>query len=170
MKINKRQRGEGGNYCLFRLLTPSAPAIRWQSTRTPSPQRRYLPSPKCRVRLQRGRQQQPAHKNERRGALDAAAAMRSNVPQNQPPFFSCTSLAIEMKSKTTRNRLAANACCDRAASCVSQTQLALRPSGMKTKTGTSQDDGGLHKGSCAVFEPARSVAGTAEQCGSAQWQ
>ena len=43
-------------------------------------------SPKCRVRLQRGRQQQPAHKNERRGALDAAAAMRSNAPQNQQPF------------------------------------------------------------------------------------
>jgi hypothetical protein len=36
--------------------------------------------------LQRGRQQQPAHKNERCGALDAAAAMRSNAPQNQPAF------------------------------------------------------------------------------------
>ena len=41
---------------------------------------RFLPSPKCRVRLQRGRQQQPAHKNERRGALYAAAAMRSIAP------------------------------------------------------------------------------------------
>jgi hypothetical protein len=30
-----------------------------------------------------GRQQQPAHENERRGALDAAAAMRSNGPENQ---------------------------------------------------------------------------------------
>jgi hypothetical protein len=37
------------------------------------------------VRLQRGRQQQPAHKNERHSALHAAA-IRSNAPQNQPPF------------------------------------------------------------------------------------
>jgi hypothetical protein len=45
-----------------------------------------MPSPKCRVRLQRGRQQQPAHKNEGRGALDAAAAMRSNGPENLVAF------------------------------------------------------------------------------------
>ncbi len=46
-----------------------------------------MPRPKCRVRLQRGRQQQPAHENERRGARDAAAAMRSsNAPQNHPAF------------------------------------------------------------------------------------
>ena len=46
----------------------------------------FLPTPQCRVRLQRGRQQQPAHKNERRSALDAAAAMRSNAPQNKEQF------------------------------------------------------------------------------------
>jgi hypothetical protein len=43
-----------------------------------------LPIPKYHVRVQ-----QPAHKNERRGALDAAAAnaeLRSNGPQTQPPF------------------------------------------------------------------------------------
>ena len=54
--------------------------------KAPKRRLRFLPSPKCRVRLQRGRRQQPAHKNERRGALDAAAAMRSNKPQNLPPF------------------------------------------------------------------------------------
>jgi hypothetical protein len=47
---------------------------------------RPMPSPKYRVRLQRGRQQQPAHKNEGRGALDAAAAMRSNGPENLVAF------------------------------------------------------------------------------------
>ncbi len=47
---------------------------------------RFLPSPKYRVRLQRGRQQQTAHNNERRSALHAAAAMRSNAPQNQQAF------------------------------------------------------------------------------------
>ena len=45
-----------------------------------------MPSQKCSVRLQRGRQQQPAHNNKQHNALDAAAAMRSNAPQNQPAF------------------------------------------------------------------------------------
>ena len=54
--------------------------------KAPKRRLRFLVRPQCRVRLQRGRQQQPAHKNERRGALDAAAAMRSNAPQNQQPF------------------------------------------------------------------------------------
>ena len=61
-----------------------------QQSHGKAPKRRlhFVPTQKCRVRLQCGRQQQPAHKNERHGALDvyAAAAMRSNAPQNQPPF------------------------------------------------------------------------------------
>ena len=45
-----------------------------------------MQTPKCLRHLQRGRQQQPAHKNEHCGALDATVAMRSNAPQKQPPF------------------------------------------------------------------------------------
>jgi hypothetical protein len=36
MKKNQGQRGAAGNY-YTRLLTPSASAITWQSTETPSP-------------------------------------------------------------------------------------------------------------------------------------
>jgi hypothetical protein len=83
LKINEGQRGAGGNYYLPRLLTQSASAITWQSTKTPNP---FSAESKYRVRLQRGRQQHPAHKNERHSALDEAAAMRSNGPENQPEF------------------------------------------------------------------------------------
>jgi hypothetical protein len=56
--------------------------------KAPKRRLRYMPSlsTKCQVCLQHWRQQQPGHKNERRGALDAAAAMRSNGPENQPAF------------------------------------------------------------------------------------
>ncbi len=53
-----------------------------QWSEAPKLRLRFLPIPKCRVRLQRGWQEQPAHNNERRSALDAAAAMRTDRPEN----------------------------------------------------------------------------------------
>ena len=67
------------------VLTPSASAITWP-WQAPKRRLHLLPSPQCRVRLQRGRQHQPAHKNESRSTINAAAAMRSNGPENQPAF------------------------------------------------------------------------------------
>ena len=83
LKINEGQRGAEGNYNRPRLLTASASAITWQSMETPSS---FFPTQRCRVRLQHGRQQQPAHKNESRITINAAAAMRSNGPENRPAF------------------------------------------------------------------------------------
>ena len=84
MKINGRQRGVGGNYyspsC---LLTPSASAIKWQSTETPSPFSADITmSGPTATRATAA----ACAQNEGRGALDAAAAMRSNGPENQPAF------------------------------------------------------------------------------------
>ena len=70
---------------MSRSLTPSASAIRWQSTETPSPfsaDSKMSRPPATRAAAAACTQEL----NERRGALDAAAAMRSNAPQNQPPF------------------------------------------------------------------------------------
>ena len=85
MKINEAQRGAVGNYMMSRLLTASASAIRWQTTETPSlfaadskmssPPAAWAAAAACKQEF-----------NERRRALDAAAAMRSNAPQNQPAF------------------------------------------------------------------------------------
>ncbi len=85
MKINEGQRGAAGNYITPRLLTESASAITWQSTETLSP----LPAESKMLHPPAARAAAAActHElNERRGALDAAAAMRSNAPQNQQPF------------------------------------------------------------------------------------
>jgi hypothetical protein len=85
MKMNEGQRGVGGNCLESRLLTSSASAITWP-WQAPKRRLHLLPSPQCRVRLHRGRQQQPAHKNESRITINAAAAMRSNGPENRPAF------------------------------------------------------------------------------------
>jgi hypothetical protein len=71
MKMMKTRGAQerGVNSNVFRFLTP-----RQSHGKAPKRRLRLLPTSKCRVCLQRGRQQQPAHKNERRGALDAAAA------------------------------------------------------------------------------------------------
>ena len=85
IKINEGQRGAAGNYLQSRLLTASASAITWQSTETPSPfiaESNMSRPPATRAAAAACTQAL----NERRGALDAAAAMRGNAPQNQQPF------------------------------------------------------------------------------------
>ena len=77
--------GAGGKYYSSSLLTASASAITWQTTETPSPS--YAESKMSRPPATRAAAAACTQElNKRRGALDAAAAMRSNAPQNQPPF------------------------------------------------------------------------------------
>ena len=79
-------KAEGGGGAITIHLARRRHQHQQSNGKAPKRRLRFLPTPQCRVRLQRGRQQQPAHKNEGRGALDAAAVMRSNGPENQPAF------------------------------------------------------------------------------------
>ncbi len=86
--------------------------------------------------MQRGRQQQPAHKNERRGAHDAAAAMRSNGPENQQAFP-----AARVKHAThasTGTTIAAQRTAQHGRRCSSTCTLLTRPRVTRSITTSAQ--------------------------------
>jgi hypothetical protein len=59
--------------------------------KAPKRRLRFPPTPKCSVRLQRGWQQQPAHNNKHRGALNAAAAeCDAQQRTSKPASVSCS--------------------------------------------------------------------------------